>query len=285
MNQGAFEWGFEPNEVGLHTFSVRAIDFEGNVGAATTFTWRILGVTVEFTDGPGFTPATRRPAGRPGDRRPDGEHVRRDPVRVERLRRHLLVPLRQPRPGRLLPVRVSVPRRARARRQHDFPDALTVGDHMLEVFAESELMGSAAELEPAVYEWEVVESDRHDAAGDLPRARARPGRPELDDLRVLRHRRPDAAVPAHLRVPGHGRHGAAERERLGRVLQPVQPARRLLVRRPADAALAAHLLRARDRHVRARVPGPDEPRGRGQPRPDAGVRTPGRRSPTRGRRS
>ncbi|HEV2951910.1 MAG TPA: right-handed parallel beta-helix repeat-containing protein, partial [Actinomycetota bacterium] len=65
MNRGAFEWGFEPNEVGPHTFSVRAIDFEGNIGPAKTFTWTILGVNVVFTDGPGFTPASGGPQGDP----------------------------------------------------------------------------------------------------------------------------------------------------------------------------------------------------------------------------
>ena len=56
MSQGAFEWGLEETEVGLHTFSVRAIDFEGNVGEPATYTWRLLGVNTIFTAGPGFTP-------------------------------------------------------------------------------------------------------------------------------------------------------------------------------------------------------------------------------------
>ncbi|HEX5780960.1 MAG TPA: hypothetical protein VFX80_03520, partial [Solirubrobacteraceae bacterium] len=58
MNRGAFEWGLEETEVGLHTFSVRAIDFEGNRGPAATYTWRLLGVVTEFLSGPGFTPGT-----------------------------------------------------------------------------------------------------------------------------------------------------------------------------------------------------------------------------------
>ena len=37
--QGGFEWGLSEEEVGPHTFSVRAIDFEGNVGAPATYTW------------------------------------------------------------------------------------------------------------------------------------------------------------------------------------------------------------------------------------------------------
>ena len=39
-----FEWGLEETEVGPHTFYVRAIDFEGNVGEPATYTWSLLGV-------------------------------------------------------------------------------------------------------------------------------------------------------------------------------------------------------------------------------------------------
>jgi CSLREA domain-containing protein len=56
MSQGAFEWAFEETEAGLHTFYVRGIDFEGNVGEPTTYTWSIIGVVTTFTAGPGFTP-------------------------------------------------------------------------------------------------------------------------------------------------------------------------------------------------------------------------------------
>ena len=57
-DRGAFEWGLEENEVGRHTFRVRATDFEGNVGQPTTYTWRLLGVVTQFLSGPGFTPGT-----------------------------------------------------------------------------------------------------------------------------------------------------------------------------------------------------------------------------------
>ncbi len=40
------------------------------------YTWTLLGITVVFTDGPGFTPASGGPGGDPGDRRPDAEHDR-----------------------------------------------------------------------------------------------------------------------------------------------------------------------------------------------------------------
>ena len=36
MNQGAYEVALEETDVGLHTFEVRAIDFEGNVGVPST---------------------------------------------------------------------------------------------------------------------------------------------------------------------------------------------------------------------------------------------------------
>ena len=52
MNRGGFEWGLSEEEVGPHTFSVRAIDFEGNVGAPATYTWRLLGVHTIFLPGP-----------------------------------------------------------------------------------------------------------------------------------------------------------------------------------------------------------------------------------------
>ena len=61
MNRGGFEWSFAETEVGPHTFSVRAIDFEGNVGTPATYTFNLLGVTSVFLPGPnpastGFTP-------------------------------------------------------------------------------------------------------------------------------------------------------------------------------------------------------------------------------------
>jgi parallel beta-helix repeat protein len=56
MSRGAFEWGLTEIEVGTHTFYARAIDFEGNVGTPTTYTWELMGVVTTFTDGPGFTP-------------------------------------------------------------------------------------------------------------------------------------------------------------------------------------------------------------------------------------
>ena len=56
MSQGAYEAAFEPTQAGNHTFYVRAIDFEGNVGEPTVYEWRLQGIVTIFLDGPGFTP-------------------------------------------------------------------------------------------------------------------------------------------------------------------------------------------------------------------------------------
>ena len=60
MSQGAFEWALEETEVGPHTFSVRAIDFEGNVGTPATYTWSLLGVVTAFTVRSRASPRARR---------------------------------------------------------------------------------------------------------------------------------------------------------------------------------------------------------------------------------
>ena len=133
------------------------------------------------------------------------------------------------------------------------------GDHMLRVIATS---GEMQELEAAEYEWGIVEGIDTDRADRDDRADAGQ-RLQHDDVRVHRHRRPDAARAAHVRVP-HGQH---ERARLGGVRQPVQPARPLHVRGPADGAGPAHLRGARDRHGRAAVREPEQPELRGQRRP------------------
>ncbi len=157
MHQGAFEWAFAENEVGPHTFYVRAIDFEGNVGPWATFTWTVLGVVVTFTDGPGFTPATGGPQGDPATGGPTASasaeiHFEANVADAEFWCRFDSLD-----PGDFFPC--ASPFRAGPAHLGNtaFPEPLLPGEHMLEVFAESELMGSAAELEPAVYEWEVVD--------------------------------------------------------------------------------------------------------------------------------
>jgi parallel beta-helix repeat protein len=159
MSQGAFEWGLEETEVGPHTFYVRAVDFEGNVGQPATYTWRLLGVTVAFTDGPGFVPASGGPQGDPATGGPSASpsaeiHFEANVAdatfwcRFDSLDPGDYFPCESP--FRVGPAHLG---------NTEFPDALLLGDHVLEVFAESETMGSAAELEPAVYEWEVLEYD------------------------------------------------------------------------------------------------------------------------------
>ncbi len=52
-----FEFEFEEFEVGLHTFRVRATDFEGNTDPTpATYTWNVLGIITTITAGPAFTP-------------------------------------------------------------------------------------------------------------------------------------------------------------------------------------------------------------------------------------
>ena len=51
-----FEIALEETQFGLHTFFVRATDFEGNVGDPATYQWRLLGILTSFTSGPGFMP-------------------------------------------------------------------------------------------------------------------------------------------------------------------------------------------------------------------------------------
>jgi parallel beta-helix repeat protein len=146
MSQGAYEAQLIETDVGPHTFYVRAIDFEGNVGEPATFTWTLLGVTVVFTDGPGFVPASGGPAGDPATGGPTMstsaeihfEANMTDVVFMCRLDGLL---------GDLFeectsPFTVS---------------GLLMGDHVLEVFAEPTNGIGAPELEPSVYEWEVVE--------------------------------------------------------------------------------------------------------------------------------
>ena len=173
MNQGAFEWGFEPNEVGPHTFSVRAIDFEGNVGQPTTYTWRLLGRHRRVHRRAGLHAGERRPAGRPGDRRPDGEQLGGDPVRVQRRGCPVLVPLRQPRSGRAT-SRAS-PRSAPVRPSPGTPTSrirccrATTCSRSSRVRADG-LGGRARARRVRVG---GRRRDRHHAAGDHARARAR----------------------------------------------------------------------------------------------------------------
>jgi hypothetical protein len=159
MHQGGFEWSFVEEEVGPHTFYVRAIDFEGNVGEAS-YTWNLLGITVVVTDGPGYIPPVGGPLGDPAEGGPSTStsaeiHFEAVPdpgdvnfmCRFDSLDPNGFFPCTSP--FRVGPAFAG---------QTDFPEPLLIGDHMLEVYGESEIMGSMAELEATEYEWEVVES-------------------------------------------------------------------------------------------------------------------------------
>ena len=138
MNQGGFEWGLDETEVGLHTFSVRAIDFEGNVGTPATYDWRLLGIVTSFTDGPGFTPGTE---GEPAT----GGEVQSSEATIEFESNVADATFEcsldlEPFEPCTSPVTYT---------------GLMQGDHMLQVVATDP--NGIAELEAAVYEWEVLE--------------------------------------------------------------------------------------------------------------------------------
>ena len=138
MSQGAYEAAFEL--AGDHTFYVRAIDFEGNVSAPTTYTWSILGITTTFLSGPGFTPGET-----PFDP-PTGGPVLETTATIDFIANVSdatyecsldLAPFLPCTP----PVTYT---------------NLIAGDHLLRVVA-TDLATGASELEAVEYEWEIVE--------------------------------------------------------------------------------------------------------------------------------
>jgi CSLREA domain-containing protein len=140
MSQGAYEAAFEATQVGDHTFYVRAIDFEGNVGEPVTYTWSILGIVTTFTDGPGFTPGET-----PFDP-PTGGPVASTTATLDFIANvadatyECSLDL-----GPFLPCTPPVTY-----------TGLIAGEHMLRVIA-TDLATGAEEMEAAVYEWEIVE--------------------------------------------------------------------------------------------------------------------------------
>ena len=153
MNQGAYEVGLEETDVGLHTFQVRAIDFEGNVGTPASYQWRLMGVLVTFVDGPGFTPASGGPGGDPATGGPtmSTSATISWEVNVADATFECQLDLEpyedcnaayDPGTGRYSVTFTG----------------LTVGDHVLNVVGSSETVASNGEQEPAVYEWEIVET-------------------------------------------------------------------------------------------------------------------------------
>ena len=262
----AFEWGFEPNEIGLHTVEVRAIDFEGNVGEPAPTRGGSSASPSSSPTAPGsrLPPVARRATPAAGG--PTASTSAAIQFESNASDAQFWCRFDSLDPASYFPCESPFLAGPAHAGNTSFPDPLTVGDHMLKVFAESELMGSAAELEPAVYEWESRRASTP-ARPDVHRAGARLCRPELDDLRVLRrHRRPDAAVPAHLPVPGSRGTRASRTRTTGSTASARSTCWTCRVRRPAAAARGAHVLRPRDRHVRAGVPRSAEPGGGRQPR-------------------
>ena len=141
MSMGAFEWAFEETEAGSHTFSVRATDFEGNVGEPATYTWSLFGVATVFTDGPGFVPATGGPAGDPATGGPtqSNDATIKFEANVADATFECSIDLEP-----------FVPCSSPARYTNLLP-----GDHMLRVIATGP--DGVSELEAAEYEWEIVD--------------------------------------------------------------------------------------------------------------------------------
>jgi parallel beta-helix repeat protein len=138
MQTGGYEAAIDEEEVGPHTFYVRAIDFEGHVGEPATYTWSLLGVVTRFTAGPGFTPPEtpmEQPEGGPtlsADATIDFQANVADATYECSLD---LEPFAACEP----PVKYT---------------GLSQGEHQLRVIATS---GEMEEIEPAEYEWEVLE--------------------------------------------------------------------------------------------------------------------------------
>lgn len=139
MSRGAYEWSLTETEVGLHTFYVRAIDFEGNVGTPTTFTWRLLGLLTTFTDGPGFTPGET-----PFDP-PTGGEVASPIATLDFIAN--MADVTYECSLDLAPFTPCVPPVTYT--------GLLAGDHNLRVVATNS--EGISELEAAVYEWSVME--------------------------------------------------------------------------------------------------------------------------------
>lgn len=140
MSQGAYEAAFEETQVGSHTFYVRAIDFEGNVGTPATYTWSILGIVTVFLDGPGFTPGET-----PLDP-PTGGPVLTTTATLNFIANvadatYLCSLDLDPFTPCIPPVTYT---------------GLIPGEHMLRVVA-TDLATGASEMEAAIFEWEVVE--------------------------------------------------------------------------------------------------------------------------------
>jgi parallel beta-helix repeat protein len=138
MSRGGFEWGLEEEEVGPHTFRVRATDFEGNVGPVTSYTWSLFGVLTSFTSGPGFTPASEGEPATGGETTSSNATIDFE-ANVGDATFECSLDL-EPFASCTPPVTYT---------------GLSQGDHELRVIATD--VEGGEEVEPAVYEWEVLE--------------------------------------------------------------------------------------------------------------------------------
>jgi parallel beta-helix repeat protein len=151
MARGAFEWGLEEEEVGLHTFSVRAVDFEGNVGAPAIWRWRLFGVLTSFTDGPGFTPGV------------DGEPATGGEAASSRATISFEANVADATFECSLDLEPFTPCESPVTYT-----GLGLGDHELRVVATDE--NGVSEVEAAVYEWEVLEHENGPPETSIERA-------------------------------------------------------------------------------------------------------------------
>ena len=135
-----WELALEETEFGLHTFEVRARDFEGNVDPTpAAHTWRLLGILTSFTSGPGFTPPET-----PFDPATGGPTTSNDATitfeaNVADATFECSLDL-EPFEPCTSPVHY---------------ENLLMGEHLLRVLATSD-SPEMQELEPAEYEWEVL---------------------------------------------------------------------------------------------------------------------------------
>ena len=245
-----WEVALEEEQFGLHTFEVRARDFEGNVDPTpAAHTWRLLGILTSFTSGPGFTPGET-----PFDPATGGPTLSNDATitfeaNVADATFECSLDL-EPFEPCTSPVEY---------------ENLMMGEHLLRVLATSS-SPEMQELEAAEYEWEVLEPPTNEPPTvTIERA---PGNGSsstffefvgVDDLTPARA--PDLRVPPRL----------DEQPRLGGVHEPVQPPRPLHVRgrrrgRAAAQPRRAHLPGARSRQLRAGDREPESAGGRGQRR-------------------
>src|SRR5919106_209888 len=139
MSQGGFEWGLDETQVGPHTFYVRATDFEGNVGAPATHTWRLLGAVTQFLSGPGFTPGTEGEPATGGEVQSTEATIAFE-ANVSDATFECSLDL-EPFTPCTSPVHYT---------------GLLPGSHELRVIATDTATG-VEEAEPAIYEWEIVD--------------------------------------------------------------------------------------------------------------------------------